>query len=327
VHAAGLTLGSHGINKNLRVVGITAANSASVVGTITLIASVDDSTVTFTSGASTFYGVAAQADNGITVDVDISATTGILYLDADYDDSGTADAANTITLTNSTTLTAETILTLEATTGSIVPAGTLTLLAGSGIVLLDSMVSTANGASALVMNSDFESAGDGTLTITAAKTVVSNNSPIVITAWDLDVGGTLTAASKELSIHGSQVDQTIGVGATKKNMWITDNEVGRITATGDLTVGSTSNGDITVDGLADASTDELGRVRLRATRAARHVVFDANPTLFNKGITVQAAGGVVLSTSVTTKNLETVLWTGTGTLTMVTTMTLSTTNQ
>jgi hypothetical protein len=57
------------------------------------------------------------------------------------------------------------------------------------------------------------------------------------------------------------------------------------------------------------------------------VVFDNTPSSFNKGITVQAMGGVVLSVSVTTKEHPTLVYTGTGTLTVVADKALSTTNQ
>jgi hypothetical protein len=271
--------------------------------------------------------MAAQADNGVLVATSLTARNDIVYVDADFDNSSTADSDNTIAFANGVTLTAETLLTLEATTGSIVPAGELSLIAGSGIVVWDNMISTANGASALVMNADFESGGDGTLTIVGDATVQSNDSTIVVTAWDLDVSGTMSAATKAMTIHGGAVDQTIGMGGTAMDMSMTDAEVGRMTATGGLTVGSTTNGNIVVDGLVDSSTDELGRVVLVATQDARLVVFDGIATSFNKGITVQAAGGVVLSASATTKSLETIVRTGTGTLTVVSTITLSTTDQ
>ena len=44
------------------------------------------------------------------------------------------------------------------------PAAKLTLVAGSGLVLLDDMT-TSSSNSALVLDVDFESEGDGTLTV------------------------------------------------------------------------------------------------------------------------------------------------------------------
>ena len=325
VASSGLTIGSGGINKSIKVVNIHHAISNNTVGTVTLIATADDSSVQFITSASTFYGLAAQADNGIDIAVGLTATVGILYMDADKDDA--SDASDKVTVVASVALTAETILTLEATTGSIVPAGALSLTAGAGIVVLNDMQSTATGASAMVINADQESTGDGTLTLSAGKTIMSNDSSIVITAWDMDIAGSITAATKPMTIHGAQVDQTIGLGATPKHLSVSDAELGRMTATGGLTVGSTANGSITVDGLTDGSTGNLGRVVLRATGPSQLISFASTLSAFNKGVTLQSAGGVVLSASVTTKNLSTTINPGTGTLTVLTTMTLSTTNQ
>ena len=66
--------------------------------------------------------------------------------------------------------------------------GTLSLAAGSGIVFLSSLFG-ANTAKTLVINSDYESAGDGTLTLVTSKVLISNNSDIIITAWDVDLSG------------------------------------------------------------------------------------------------------------------------------------------
>ena len=70
-----------------------------------------------------------------------------------------------------------------------VRAATLTLKGGSGVVILDSLTSTAK-ASDLVINSDYESHGDGTLSLQTTKTIISNDSDVTITVWDLDLAGT-----------------------------------------------------------------------------------------------------------------------------------------
>jgi hypothetical protein len=50
-------------------------------------------------------------------------------------------------------------------------------------------------------------------------------------------------------------------------------------------------------------------------------------SVFNKGIVVQAMGGVVLSESVSSKNWPTLIYAGTGTLKILSTKTLVSTNQ
>ena len=81
-----------------------------------------------------------------------------------------------------------------STTSSVTAKGTLTLQAGTGIVILDNMNSEAAGK-AVVINSDYENAGDGTLTLVSTKTLTSNNGAVTITAWDVDLAGSLTAGT------------------------------------------------------------------------------------------------------------------------------------
>jgi hypothetical protein len=62
-------------------------------------------------------------------------------------------------------------------------------------------VTTEASNKALVIDADYESEGDGTLTVWTGKTVTSNKSDVTITAWDLDLDGSLTAGTKTVSIH------------------------------------------------------------------------------------------------------------------------------
>ena len=91
-----------------------------------------------------------------------------------------------------------------------------------------------------MINSDFESAGDGSLTVVTTKAVNSNNSDITLTAWDIDLAGTLTTGSKTPSIHGAKVAQTLGLGGTAKHMHVSDVELQRMTSTGGFVLGSVS---------------------------------------------------------------------------------------
>ena len=60
---------------------------------------------------------------------------------------------------------------------------------------------------------------------------------------------------------------------------------------------------------------------------SKQVIFDPGGAQFNKGIVVQAQGGVVLSGSVISKNQPSLVSAGVGTLTIVSGKTVSTTNQ
>ena len=237
ITSTGMVIGDDTNNRAIRVVGVQKANSNTITMTLSLVATVDDSNIIFDLTSSTFHTLAAQADNGIIVELDVTATTGAMYLDGDYDNSSSTDSTNTVGFTDGKVITAETTMTLEATAGSIPLAGILTLTAGSGVVLLDSMTSGANGKS-LVIDADFESEGDGTLTVWTGKTVTTTTSDITITAWDLDMSGSMTTTTgdKTVSIHGSKDAQTIGIiglsSSVNRDMQISTAELQRITATG-----------------------------------------------------------------------------------------------
>jgi hypothetical protein len=85
--AAGLTIGSLAVSGSITVTGITTANSNAITAAATLVATVDDSSITFATTPSSFHTLAAQADNAVAVQVDVTATSGYLYLDGDYEDS------------------------------------------------------------------------------------------------------------------------------------------------------------------------------------------------------------------------------------------------
>ena len=112
-----------------------------------------------------------------------------------------------------------------------------------------------------------------------------------------------------------------------KDLTLEGAEFNRISALGGMRVGSSLSGDVFVGGVEDFQSDAVGRLVLHALRAEHKVVFDEVFSVFNKGITVQSAAGIVLEESLTTKGSVTYLSTGTGTLTVAEYKGLSTTNQ
>jgi hypothetical protein len=336
VTAEGLTLGSNGINNGISVVGIALLDSQHITDVVTLIATIDNSQVVFQTTASTFYGLAAQADNGVLAQVQVQSTPGILHLDADVDNSSSADSANKVTLASGQTITAKTMLTLASAATSIDRAGSLTLTAGTGIYIFGDLKSETK-SSALVMHADNDAANDdGTLTVVTGKTITSNDSDVVLTAWDLDLAGSLDAGTRGITIHGSKVGQTIGLGGSPSpapqpsiaNMWIADAELARASAHIGLTVGSSTNGDLRVYGTAAASVDAIGTLTLYATHAAgKNVAFTTAASSFNKGIVIESSNGIILSQSVTTMADPITMDTGTGKLTLDGSAQLSTTNE
>ena len=189
-------------------------------------------------------------------------------------------------------------------------------------------MTTSSSNSALVMDVDFESEGDGTVTVWAGKTVTSTKSDVTITAWDVVMDGSLTAGTLSISVHGAKTSQTIGIGASlSQNMEILDGELGRLTAEAGLTIGTAVTGEIQVKGVTDGSSDSVGTITLVAMKDGTAVAFLGTASAFNKGIVVQAMGGVVLSESVTTKNWPTLIYAGTGTLKTRANKSLVSTNQ
>jgi hypothetical protein len=110
--STGLTIGSLGVNEDIHVHSIKDNDSVGITGTVTLLATVDGSKITFGTLSSTFYGLAAQADDGIEVDVSLTTTASIMYLDGDYENSSSADT-NLVNIADGKTLRSKTLLTLE----------------------------------------------------------------------------------------------------------------------------------------------------------------------------------------------------------------------
>ena len=170
IDSTGMTVGGNQCGSQT-IDGVAAANTATLLGILTLLATRDDVKVTFTTNPSTFNAIAVQADNGVMVQADVSTATGILYLDADVENSSTEDNPNEIHLATGRTVAAETQLTFESTTGLFLRAGSLTLLGGSGIAILDSMT-TSTKAKTLVLNSDFS---EVTLSVWTARSATEAN--------------------------------------------------------------------------------------------------------------------------------------------------------
>jgi hypothetical protein len=323
----GLTIGSLSASGSITVTGITKDNSNDIAVKLTLIATSDTNTITFTGGSSTFHSLAVQADHGISLaaNTDLTTTTATLHLDSDYENGGDGD----IQFASGAIVTAATQLTLDPGTATIVRAAALTLAAGAGVVLHEDMTTTT-ADSALVIDADDDGSGDGTLTLVSTKVITSNKSDVTITAWDIDLAGSLTAGTEAISIHGSAASQTIGLGSAF-NMHLSDDELGKLTSEAGLAIGSAHTGKLVVNGVTDTSSDNVGTITLVATKTGIGIVFGAADSTaasaFQKGIVVQANNGVVLSESLTTKTSITVINTGTGTLKSLATKSLLTTNQ
>jgi len=273
------------------VIGSTLSGSITVDGavfaSVFLIATGPGAQADFSGASSTFNNAAAQADNGIFVTTDLTTTASSLYLNGDTD--STVDGADTVSFTDTKTITSAATLTLQATLGLNV-AGRLTLMAGTGIVILNDMTSSGS-AKRIVMNSDFESPGDGTITVSTGMTIESNNNNVFITAWDVALDGTIDSGTAVTHIHGAKINQTIGLGAASNDMHVAVSELARIP--GGLVVGSSASGAITVNGV------DRDSLTLVATRDDAFITFSGASSTFMSFV-AQADNGVVISADVTT---------------------------
>lgn len=233
---------------------------------VTLDATRDDATITFSGSASVFEALMAMADDGITVGVDLSATQGDLILDGDADNA--ADTTDRLSIASGVTLSTEPMggdVSLRATTGGIVADGSLvvnanqdiilgsnvttpgalTLNAGGQIILEAAqsgqilMIDAADGlningditntASAAILNADSDADGMGTLSLATGKTINTGNNDLTITAADLALDGSITSGMGTVSIRRATMG-TIGLGSASGDMQISGDELQRITA-------------------------------------------------------------------------------------------------
>ena len=214
-----------------------------------------------------------KADDGIAITVDLSTVESQLYLDGDYDD--TMDASGRIEFTDGLTLTAKTVMTLEATQAYLKMAGETTLTAGAGVVLLNDLLAY-NTNRPVVVNADYESHGDGTFTIAAGKTVTSNGGSILVTAWDIDFQGRVVAGGSSLTIHGAAADQSVALGATAKDMQITDAEIGELHGHEHGPIDM--NACPASEGLVQYAGHEHGPIDMNACPASEGSVHDEGPS-------------------------------------------------
>ena len=238
----------------ITVNGITDDQSFWLFPTVTFLAAADGGQVVFDGGSSTFGAMAAQADNGVLVKANQSTTFASMYLDGDFEDDAAGDSTNGILLEDRLTVTCRTMLTLEATTGGIVPQGSLSIRTGAGVVLLNDVTSDPTGGAPLVIRSDYDSEGDGTVTVAAGSSLDSNGNELLLTIWDLDLQGYVNSHGADTTIHPVVVDQSFGIGKTPRNTHLSDAELGRVCTTSQLIVGSSSSGTITVNGITQASS-------------------------------------------------------------------------
>ncbi|MBT5458468.1 MAG: S-layer family protein, partial [Rhodospirillaceae bacterium] len=198
ITATGLTIGDAN-NGNMTVNGITAANLANITGTTILNATAATRTITFDTAASAFGALTVNADDGVTVNQNLT-TTGTTTIDTDVDNDGVGN----FTIATATALnTGGTALTITANDIAINGTGTLnsgaaaTMLRVSDAGTIDLGTGGAGGLNLTDTELDLVTAGsltigDGTA---GAITVRSDLTPANITFLHLRSGSTITGTA------------------------------------------------------------------------------------------------------------------------------------
>ncbi len=264
------------LNSSSGAPGIDASGSISMLAGGTI--NVNDD---FTAG----NNATLSADNGINVNGEFTAGK-IINLDGDANSS--ADGNDTVTLANG--------ITIESTTGNISfdsaasALGSISVLAANGIDVNDAFASSGS----TVFNSDSDANGTGTFTVAATGSVVTNDNTLSITADDIDLQGTLNADTSNITILVSD-GGTIGLGNTAGGLTISGSELQNITSA-NLILGSATSGNVTVDGITAANSDNIGTVTLNSAGA---VEFFNNDSIFN-ALTVGQSASIEVVAAVTT---------------------------
>ncbi len=259
----GLTLG--GSDSTLTVDGITQAQSDNINGVLTLDATNDNASVIFSNTASTFDQLTVNADNGITIDTDITTDSGSMVLEGDSDNA--ADAGDDIDIAGNITLTVSGgNLILDATTGKIDAATSLQLDSDGNIVINDHLTTgttlTIDADNGIQLNGNVSSGGqvdldaddddNATGVLTIAGALDTSDNPLNIVADDLTLTGTIDTTSKDISIEPSTGIE-LRLGTVAGTMQITDAEIDKITTTGDVYLGKQVATSINIDDFSPAN--------------------------------------------------------------------------
>lgn len=254
----GLGVGNTG-SGSITVDGVLQPDgSASTVPTITLLAGLDKSTILFTNRGSTFNDLVAQADNGVVFEVDVTTSNGDITLDGDLEQAHSMDAYNSVFVEDARTITADGYIYIHSTTfggsdgalGGLAMNGDVTLRAGAGIDIMET-TNNAQNAKTMILHADYDGDSVGTITVADTKTIVTNQGPLLITTWDIDLVGAINTGGPGFTLHGATIAQTIGIGdaSGSPDMHLSDAELASISAVGGMVVGSTSSGNLILAGV------------------------------------------------------------------------------
>jgi hypothetical protein len=284
---------------NIFVDNITLANVANITGGPTIAALKDNSSITFLGSKSTFLAsVNAQADDGITINVDVEATGSTATFDGDADNS--ADSSDKIVIADGVTLTSSNVggrVQLDATSGGIEALGSVTLNGHNGVTINDNFTSTGTGT--ITIDADADNTGTGDFVLASGATLDTNNNDISITADDFTLtGDKIDAGSGDLTILASTaVDINVGFSGTGMSIETTD--LSKITAN-NLTIGGSTNDLVTIRGVSASDTDLItGTITFNATKAGQLISIDTTASVFENSVTFNGNANVNVNVDLT----------------------------
>ena len=278
--STGTIFGFLGVSTPFSINGVTAAASANLGQFLV----VTEGAVTFEGAASTFQNMQIGANDGVTVNVDITASgaDGSISLDGDLENGATGNDG--LRFADGVSLTAGKNVELASTTGGVSSTGSFQASAGEQIIVHDSF--TGTGTVSLSAGTDLGSNDE--VKVANGATLNSGNNAISISAGDLDLemSGAIDAGSANLELKSNAAGTTIGLGGGSGTFAISTSELSRLTAA-NLLIGATSgttNGTVTIDGLTAASTANIsGALNVNALSDGADITFSSTASSFGAG--------------------------------------------
>lgn len=278
-----------GSTNTIFVNGVASADTANIGGVVTLLA---NTSVRFISAASTFKSLTVNAKNGIGINANLTTTVGDMLLNADTN--GATDGDDAITIGSGRTLDSAGVLTLRAATGGITGNGGLTLLAANGMTIFNDL--TTSGTT--VIDADHNADNVGEFILSSGRTLSTSGNNLSISAADLTLDGSINANQGAVSITRSAAG-TIGLGNAAGDMSISNQELGKIIATG-MTIGGSTITGFVVDGVTATSSNGIaGLTTLNAGAGA--MTFSGAASVFN-ALDARATGGMNVNVALSTDN-------------------------
>ncbi len=233
--------------------------------------------------------VTLNADNDILVNATgvVQSTNANVTLTADFDDatSGGAFDGGSVALAAGSTVAAGSAAIINSG-GNINANGTLTAASFQLDALNDVNLRTNLAATGAMGVSII---AGGTLLVDAGRTISSADNPISLTVGDLDLLGSINSGMGNTAIERNGAG-TVGLGEALGDLRISGAEIERVTAN-QLTVGGADATLITVDGLTDVQTQNVGTVFLDASGNGARIVFSGTGSTFN-AVTASADNGI-----------------------------------